>query len=83
MRIAIDLSYLSFPNCGSRDVIRQGQIERRLLAGPASADRASSRSRYNATRASDGPHPGVFRGKSSTSLTFSASLSKVNGFGRK
>ena len=33
VRIAMDLSYLSCPNCGSRDVIRQGQIERRLLAG--------------------------------------------------
>jgi len=33
VRIAIDLSYLACPNCGSRDVIRQGQIERRLLAG--------------------------------------------------
>ncbi len=33
VRIAIDLSYLVCPSCGSRDVIRQGQIERRLLAG--------------------------------------------------
>jgi transposase len=33
VRIAIDLSYLACPSCGSRDVIRQGQVERRLLAG--------------------------------------------------
>jgi len=31
VRIAIDPSYLSCPGCGSRDVIRQGQVERRLL----------------------------------------------------
>src|SRR5271157_2458446 len=33
VRIAIDLSYLACPSCQSRDVIRQGQVERRLLAG--------------------------------------------------
>jgi transposase len=33
VRIAMDASYLSCPSCGSRDVIRQGQVERRLLAG--------------------------------------------------
>ena len=33
IRIAIDLSYLACPSCGSRDVIRHGQVERRLLAG--------------------------------------------------
>lgn len=33
VRIAIDLSYLACSNCGSRDLIRQGQVERRLLAG--------------------------------------------------
>jgi transposase len=33
VRIAMDTSYLVCPSCGSRDVIRQGQVERLLLAG--------------------------------------------------
>jgi transposase len=33
IRMAIDPSYLSCPHCQSRDVIRQGQVERCLLAG--------------------------------------------------
>jgi hypothetical protein len=33
VRIAIELSYLACPSCGSRDVIRQEQVERLLLAG--------------------------------------------------
>src|SRR5271157_2282918 len=39
VRIAIDLSYLACPSCQSRDVIRQGQVERRLLAGQMNFNR--------------------------------------------
>jgi len=33
IRIGLDPSYLACPCCGSRAVIRQGQVERRLIAG--------------------------------------------------